>query len=185
MTTIDAQTHIKAAVARAAQARLEARALLEAGFPGPSLVWAVRAAELLMRDFVLTPYFIEQGYDWSQAMRKGSRVLGDGSWRRAFAKVEEWYGPFDEPLLEDDSNAWAYWTGAIVRRRGDVVHGRPVPEVTEQEAAEACAFADRMASWFAQRFLTSERHPMGRKFRELLADVAAEATPEIAQTPES
>lgn len=178
MTTIDVQTHIKAAVARAARARLEAQSLLDAGFPGPSLVWAVRAAELLMRDFVLTPYFIERGDNWSQAMRRGSNVLGSNNWRRAFAKAEEWYGPFDKPLMEDDSDAWAYWTGAIVRRRGDVVHGRAVPEVTPEEAAEACAFADRMASWFAQRFVTSERHPMRQKFRELLADVVAEAAPE-------
>jgi len=175
MTTVDVHDHIKAAVARAADARLEAQRLLNAGFPGPSLVWAVRAAEILVRDFVLTPYFIEQGFDWAQAMRRGSKVLGDSDWRRAFAKAEEWYGPFDEPLTEDGSNAWNYWTGAIVRRRGDVVHGRAVADVSPEEAAEACAFAERMASWFAQRFITSETHPMRRKFRLLFADAAAEA----------
>jgi hypothetical protein len=117
-----------------------------------------------MRDFVLTPHFLEEGLDWTKAMRKGSNVLGDGNWARAFAKTEEWYGPFDEPMLEDDSNAWAFWTGAIVRRRGDVVHGRAVPEVSADEAAEAHAFAERMAEWFAQRFLISTRHAMGTKF---------------------
>jgi hypothetical protein len=175
MTAINVQEHIKAAVARAAHARLQAQRLLGAGFPGPSLVWAVRAAEILMRDFVLTPYFIEQGFEWEQAMRKGGTVLGDSSWTRAFAKAEEWYGPFDEPLTDDGSNAWNYWSGAIVRRRGDVVHGRAVADVSVAEATDACAFAERMASWFAQRFVTSENHPMGRKFRELLADAATEA----------
>src|SRR6185312_14255053 len=118
--TIDVQVQIKVALARAARARLEAQRLLDTGFPGPSLVWSVRAAETLMRDFVLTPYFIEQGFEWEQAMRKGSKVLADSSWTRAFAKVEEWYGPFDEPLMADGSNAWTYWSGAIVRRRGDI-----------------------------------------------------------------
>ena len=127
-----------------------------------------------MRDFVLAPHFIEQGQDWRAAMRSGRKILGDSNWKQAFAKAEEWYGPFDEPLTTEGNNAWRYWQGFIVRRRGDIVHGRPVTDATPEEAEEACAFADRMASWFAQRFLVSESHPIGRQFRELLERVAAE-----------
>jgi hypothetical protein len=101
-------------------------------------------------------------------MRKGSTVLGSSDWKRAFAKAEEWYGRFDEPLTEDGSNAWSYWSGAIVRRRGDMVHGRAVADVSLDEATEACAFAERMATWFAQRFLASRQHSFGRTFKELL-----------------
>lgn len=171
---VSVEDHLRAAFSRAERARAEARTLLAAGFPAPALVWAVRSAEMLMRDFVLAPHFIEEGHSWQSAMRAGSRVLGDSNWARAFAKAEEWYGPFDEPMMEDGSNAWRYWQGLIVRRRGDVVHGRPVTEVTHEEAEEVCAFADRMASWFAQRFVVSDAHPIGRRIRRLLESVAAE-----------
>jgi hypothetical protein len=166
--TISLEDHLRVAFTRAEAARAEARALVEAGFPGAGLIWAVRATEILMRDFLLAPHFLEEGEAWERAMRKASRVLGDSDWRRAFARVEERYGPFDEPLLEDGSNAWQFWHGVIIRRRGDIVHGRAVPEVEADEAFEACDFADRMASWFAQRFLTSPTHPIGRQFRTAL-----------------
>ena len=179
---VDIHEHLEAAFARAKRARVEARALLDAGFPGPSLVWSVRAAEILIRDFVLAPHFLSEGADWATAMRNGSNVLSSSSWKKAFAKAEEWYGPFDEPLTEDGSNAWRFWMGYIIRRRGDVIHGRPVPEVTVEEAEEVLAFADRMATWFSQRFLTSTRHPIGQRFRELLKTLSsAEAGPDIDQ----
>lgn len=175
--------HLKAAFSRAERARTEAQALLAAGFYGPALVWAVRSAEVFMRDFVLAPHFMEEGLSWSRAMRKGSKTLGDSDWRRAFEKAEEWYGPFDEPLTEEGSNAWGYWRGVIVRRRGDVVHGRPVPEVTVEEASETCAFAERMAAWFAQRFLVSKSHPIGQHFREQLGLAVAEREARVPTPP--
>lgn len=157
--------HLRAAYARAAEARAEAQQLLDAEFYSAAFVWAVRAAEVLLRDFVLTPHYLEQGLDWDAAMRKGSKVLGKSNWRKAFAKAEEWYGPFDEPLTEDDRNAWITWTMTHVRRRGEIVHGAAVHAPLRSEAAHAIAFAERMASWYAQRFLASSRHPIGQLFR--------------------
>ena len=101
-------------------------------------------------------------------MRKGSKVLGDSRWEDAFAKAEEWYGPFDQPLTEDDRNAWNVWVSRCVRRRGDIVHGRSVPEATADEAANTIAFTERMATWYLQRFLTSSRHPISQFFRDAL-----------------
>lgn len=171
---MDVLDHLKVAYSFAQTGRAEARALLEAGFHGPAFVWAVRASETLMRDYVLAPHFMEEGTSWSNAMRKGSKILGSSDWRAAFAKAEEWYGPFDEPLTVEGDNAWNYWEKAVVRIRGDIVHGRPVPIPTVEEATSVCDFADRMATWYAQRFMTSDIHPLGREFRRLLRTAAEE-----------
>jgi hypothetical protein len=176
VTDPDIADHMKAAIARAKRARGEAVRLLDAGFPGPSLVWAVRAAEVLVRDFVLTPYYLEQGMSWQRAMRKGSKVLGSSNWKAAFARAEEWYGPFDEPLTESGENAWDTWD-LIVRRRGVIVHGQPVADVDAAEAAEVCAFAERMASWFSQRLLVGGKHPMVKEVRRLFELLPRPAVP--------
>ena len=160
--------HLLASYERVAGVRVEAQRLLDAGFPSAALVWAVRSAEMLMRDFVLTPHYLEQGLEWDKAMRKGSKVLGSSNWDRAFVKADEWYGPFDEPLTTDEENAWRAWTGSHVRRRGEIVHGFPVRDPQPEDAAAAIAFAERMATWYAQRFLTSSRHPIGQKFRDAI-----------------
>src|SRR5262249_6713653 len=127
--------HLSAAYSRAGRARAEAQRLCDAGVPSAAVVWAVRSAEILFRDFVLAPHFIELGFSWDEAMRRGSMILGDSKWENAFAKVEEWYGPFDEPVTEDDQNAWRVWVTQCVRRRGAIVHGKCVPEATTDEAA--------------------------------------------------
>ena len=161
--------HLRAAFARADTSRREARRLLVAGFPAPAFVWAVRSAEMFMRDFVLTPHFIETGSPWSKAMQQGSKILGSSNWSKAFAIVEEWYGPFDEPLLEDGStNAWSFWETCLVRVRGDLVHGRAVQDPSPEEVEGVLAFVERMASWYPQRFLASSKHPISRMFFELL-----------------
>jgi hypothetical protein len=53
--------------------------------------------------------------------------------------VEEGYGPFDEPRTEAEENAWGVWERLIVRRRGDVIHGR-MDDVTTDDAAYVLAF---------------------------------------------
>lgn len=168
MTEPTVEEHLKMARERARSALNVARDLLDVGFPGPALIWAVRAAEVLMRDFVLAPHFMQAGETWHQALKRGSRVLGDSSWTRAFAKADEWWGPFDEPLTEDGRNAWDAWATEVLRRRGDIVHGRPVSDVTLDEAAQTIAFVDRMGSWYSQRFLVSPRHPINGEFRAVV-----------------
>lgn len=166
--------HLRVAYTRAAAARQEAINLLEAGFPGPSLVWSVRASEILIRDFVLAPHFMLEGLPWERSMKLGAKTLGDSNWKKAFIKAEEWFGPFDQPLTTDDRNAWDAWDRDFVRIRGAVVHGRPIRrDVSTDEARLAHGYAGRMATWYAQRFLTSEKHPIGIEFREALAEIAA------------
>jgi hypothetical protein len=168
---MDIRTHLTAASSRAERCRAEARALLDNGFPSPALVWGVRAAEMFMRDFVLAPHFMEERDDWPTAMRKGSEILwnaNQGGWQRAFDAAETWWGPFDEPLTEAGDHAWEFWKDSVVTRRGGVVHGRPVRDVDAEEAGEVLDFVDRMATWYAQRFLTSETHPIAREFRHVL-----------------
>lgn len=160
--------HLRAAHARAARARLEAQRMFDAGFPSASFVWAVRAAEILLRDVALAPHFLALGLDWDKAMRQGSNVPGDSKWGEAFAKAEAWYGPFDEPLTTDDRDAWTVWD-RIVRRREDLIHGRPVEDAGNDEAAEVIDFAERMATWYAHRLRTITRHPIGKAFRDALA----------------
>lgn len=174
---MDVRDHLKTATSRASRTRAEAHALLEAGFPCPALVWAVRGAEVFMRDFVLAPHFMEEGDDWSTAMQKGSDVLenaGKRGWRKAFAAAEAWWGPFDEPLTGENDHAWEFWKEHVVARRGDIVHGRAVADVDEEEAREVLAFVERMATWYPQRFLTSGKHPLSHEFRKLLAELAAQ-----------
>ena len=90
---MDIHDHLGAAYDKARRARAEARALLDSGFPGPSLVWSVRAAEILLRDFVLTPHFLSEGADWPRAMRQGSNVLGTSLCPAAFAMAEDHLPP--------------------------------------------------------------------------------------------
>lgn len=182
------RSHLKAAVAYAASSRAEARALLEAGFPGPSLVWSVRSAEMLMRYFVLAPHYMEQGLPWESAMKEGSRKLGANNWADAFKAAEEWYGPFDEPLTEEGDNAFRVWIEHVVRVRHALVHGDPIESIERAAAEIALGFADRMATWYAQRFLVSSRHPISREFREALeaataARASADGTSELPSAP--
>jgi hypothetical protein len=154
--------------ARAVDALDEARHLHSAGFAGPTFVWAVRAAEVLMRDFVLTPHFLLEGLAWEEAWRKGSKILGASNWTKAFATADQWYGPFDEPRTTDDRNAWDTWVKDAIRTRGAIIHGHAVHSPTLDESAGAIAFVDRMISWWSQRLVTSDRHPAGHDFREAM-----------------
>jgi hypothetical protein len=134
-----------------------------------------------MRDFLLAPYFYEQGESLSDALDRGSRVLGSNRWRRAFRRVEEWYGPFDAPLTETGEDAWKVWLDVCVERRHGLVHGNAVEEATGEEAAEVLGYADRIATWYAQLLFVSGKHPMARELWQLLAD-AAKAFREISDS---
>jgi hypothetical protein len=151
---------------RAIVALDEARRLNDVGFHSPAYLWTVRAAEILMRDFVLAPRYMLEGLPWKKARDKGSRVLGANSWARAFAKAGEWYGPFDDPLTTDNRNAWKVWTKDAVPLRHQIVHGELVHMPTSDVVADAIAFVDRLISWWTQRLITSPRHPAGQEFRE-------------------
>lgn len=164
----------KAALARAEKEREVARHLHVLGLYSQSFVWSVRAAEILVRDALIAPHFVEEGLQVGQAIRAASRVLGTSNWDKAFAKIAEWYGPFDPALTEDQEDAWHVWTARVVKRRGDLVHGRLVPSANEEESRRILAFADRMATWFPQRFLKGGKHPVNRAFRAAIELAVAE-----------
>ena len=166
---MDIETHMGVAWGRAEDARTEARTLNGLGFHNAAVVWTVRAAEMFMREYVLTPHFLEEGDEWPRAMRRASNELGSSNWVRAFALVQQWWGPFPRATVVDGTGAWDVWTRVALRRRGDIVHGRAVTDITQDAADEAIRFVDAMSVYYQRTFLTSERHPMGALFRERLA----------------
>lgn len=88
---------VLAAYQRAERARGEAHALHEAGFHSAAVVWAVRATEILMRDFLLAPYFYEQGASFGDALDRGSRVLGSNRCGEPLGKSRSGTGPLMHP----------------------------------------------------------------------------------------
>ena len=165
------KAHLPVALARSTRSLNDARRMNELGLHSAALVWAVRSAENFMRYFVLAPHFMETGSTWAEAMELGRRELGSGRWARAFRSVERWYGPFDRPLTESGSGAWDTWIDGVVQDRHDLVHGNEVPEPTAEQASAAIDFVARMMTWFPQRFLVGEKHPIGRAFRAALASI--------------
>jgi hypothetical protein len=123
---------------------------------------------MFMRYFVLAPHYMEGGSSWEEAMALGRKKLGANNWAKAFKAAEDWYGPFDQPLTEEGDNAFRVWIDHVVRLRHDLVHGDPMDPLPAGAAAEALGFADRMATWYPQRFLVSPRHPLYREFRQAL-----------------
>ena len=149
-----------------------ARRLNEAGFPTPAFVWAVRSAELFLRDCVLFCHFFEESGDVGKALKKARGIFGDGKWSAALRFAEEEFGPFDEPLTADGEKAWVVWQRWLVSARGHMVHGRM--EATPEQAQWAIDFADRFISWFSQRLVTSERGPIRGVLRTLFEQLRDE-----------
>jgi hypothetical protein len=112
------------------------------------------------------------GPPWRKARDKGSGVLGSNRWAQAFAKADEWCGPFDKALTTDDRDAWTVWIKDAVPLRHQIVHGELVDMPQVQVVTDAIAFVDRLISWWTQRLVTSDRHPAGQEFREGLEYVA-------------
>ncbi len=131
-------------------------------------MWAVRSAEMLMREVLLMPHFMAQGKSWDAARHHAIEVMGGSAqrWRRAFDLMADWYN-LDPALTEDNADAWAVWRTDLVRRRGDLVHGRMVPDATAAEAAEAINFVWQMVRWYAMRLMGKD-HPVGVQLREML-----------------
>lgn len=156
------------AVGRARGSLETARQLNDAGFPTPAFVWAVRSAEMFLRDCVLFCHFFEESGDVDKALKKARRVLRKGKWAAAIRFVETEFGPFDQALTTDGENAWAVWQRWHVSARGEMVHGRM--EATSEQAQWTIDFAERFISWFSQRLATSERGPLRGALRKLIEE---------------
>jgi hypothetical protein len=121
---------LKAAVRRSRGAAAEAHRLLEAGFPGPAYVWAVRSIEVFVKEVMLLPLVLEEidlGADdhWEQAWKRVRELFGNGRWDLALRKVEEAYGNLDPMETDDGKDVWSVWKSRVVSRRGEIVHGFP------------------------------------------------------------
>jgi hypothetical protein len=167
---------VKVGVRRAAESLDTARALLEAGFPSPALVWAERAAEIFIRDALLFPVEYGEQFDIRKAMKAASGVFGSGKWTRSVAKVRAAYGlgdPEHDALDPDGDDAWADWARFVIGYRGDVVHGRR--EATSEAAAELIGWVEHLHVWFMIQILVGDAGPGEGIVAELFERLSASA----------
>src|SRR5262249_43285797 len=124
----DIQVHLVVASKRVGESMDEARKLLDAGFAGPALVWAVRSVELFVKAFLVTPVYFDgsESKGWGRAFKRASKDFGSSNWKKAMAVVQARYGPLDPMLTEDGADAYEVWETTVVRIRGAIVHGELV-----------------------------------------------------------
>jgi hypothetical protein len=130
-------TYGDAVTARVQQAIADARALLDAGQPGPAITLAATAVELTVGHLVVRP--IVQGAflsdQWAGVLTE--QVLGgrtDEARRLLPIIAKAWGLDLDKVLLLDRAPAWDYFKGSVIPARNAFVHrADPVkPEVATQ-----------------------------------------------------
>lgn len=155
----------------------EAERLLAAGFPEPSLVWAVRGVEIYFREFLLAPLLLDDhGDDWIAALRGARKILGNGNWARAYKRLESLIGPLDAMVTDFGGDAWSHWKNRGVGLRGAVVHGNWLrePDGASDEAARwAIAYARQLMEQLTLRVIVTGNHPAA----DLLVDAARRFAP--------
>lgn len=146
-----------------------ARKLLTDGFPSPAFVWAVRSAEIFLREALLFPIWFAETGDVEHSFREVRRSFGDGGrWNLSIRRVREAYGlegDDHDALTDSGEDAFAAWTRDFVGPRGEIVHGRT--EADDYMAETAIAFTDRMREWFTIRVVASDRGPFAGTLREI------------------
>jgi hypothetical protein len=157
-------TGLTAANGRVAKALETSRQLLDAGFPSAAFVWAVRAVEMFVREFLMAPaYFDGGGYaEWMRAMKKARKAFGRNNWRKARAVVEKEWGPIAPLLTESGDDVWQDWVDSAVLARHDVVHGNG--EVTTEEVRAALEYAEALIPALRRQMLDTDKHPAGDLF---------------------
>jgi hypothetical protein len=174
---------VRTAIAHSKSSLSEAQALLEAGFPSPSYVWAVRSVEIFMKEVMLLPLFLEQhDGDWRRAWRRTRKTFGSGNWRQAISEVDAAYGPLDPLLTEDGADVWDVWSTVVVGRRGDIVHG--VAGASGDEAAAVLQWAEQMLIQLPLRLIVARKHPLHDFFMATLeAARSALSTAPLKEVP--
>jgi hypothetical protein len=175
---------IRVAIRRSRDSAAEARRLLEAGFPGPAYVWAVRSIEIFVKQVMLLPLFlieIEGNPDefdrvWGEAWQRIRDSFGSGRWDGALRKVDEAFGPLAPMRTDDGKDVWSEWKSRVVPCRGDTVHGQPTEngDPSPVEAAQVVLWADQMIEQLTLRLVVSGTHPLHDLFVAAF-DSAAEA----------
>lgn len=155
----------------------EAEQLLDAGFPEPALVWAVRGVEIYFREFLLAPLLLdEHGNDWLAALRAAGKILGSGNWTKAYKRLESITGPLDDMVTDFGGNAWSHWKKRGVGLRGSVVHGDWLSEpdgASDEDARWAIAYARQLMEQLTLRVIVTGKHPAA----DLLLDAARRFAP--------
>lgn len=158
--SVPADQFLKVASQKAGDSLQVARELLEAGYPSPAFVWAVRAVEVFYKEFLLAPHFYEG--DWGRAVRKANKLFGSSNWDKAVAKVDEVFGPLDRMVTEVGNDALDVWIKQIVRTRGDIVHGRMNADADTSQMA--IAYADQLMTQLKLRVVVTRKHPFSDVF---------------------
>lgn len=158
---------LQAAFQRAQASGDQAQALLDAGFPEPAYVWAFRSVEIFVKEVMLLLLFLEEvpeGDDfdevWAEARRRTEDTFNSGRWDNALKKVDEVYGPLEPMVTDDGRDVWQVWKSVALPRRGDIVHGRPVAEVTADEAALLLLWSSQMRGQLSMRLVVAGKHPV-------------------------
>jgi hypothetical protein len=158
---------LRTAVTRARSSADEAQRLLDASFPGPAYVWAVRSIEIFVKEVMLLPLFLEEEPEgewdvvWQNAWKRVSDTFGSGKWDRALRRVDVAYGPLDRMHTDDGRDVWAVWKSTVVPRRGNTVHGKPTEEgeITPEEAVAVVGWALQMMRQLSLRLVAARKHP--------------------------
>jgi hypothetical protein len=128
---------------------------------------AFRSVEIYVKEVMLLPLFLEEipEGEWddvcAEAWRRIGEVFKNGRWTPTLAKVDEVYGPLELMRAEDGRDVWQVWKSEVARRRGDIVHGRPLAEqVTREEAATVLLWANQMRGQLVMRLVVAGKHPI-------------------------
>ena len=167
-THVGVGEYLNLAWERANRSLDEARGLQTAGFHGAAFVWAVRAAEVFTREFLLMPLFIDEENGIEGALRRARKVFGSGNWLKAYARLEEYVGPIDMMLTDTNEDAWRHWNRHASDTRGNVVHGNA--EITSDLADWAIAYASQLFTQMVMRIVVSGKHPASDPFMKVVED---------------
>jgi hypothetical protein len=161
---------VRVAIRRSRDSAAEARRLLDAGFPSPAYVWAVRSIEIFVKEVMLLPLFLieidgnpdEFDRVWVEAWKRITNSFGSGRWDGALRKVEKAFGPLAPMRTDDDKDVWSEWRSKVVPRRANTVHGRPteIGDPSFAEAAQVVLWADQMMDQLTLRLIATGTHPL-------------------------
>jgi hypothetical protein len=123
-----------------------------------------------MKEVMLTPLFLDEADgDWIKAMRKAAKLFGPSQWHRAMDRVQREVGPLDPLVMTDGGDAYEHWAGAIVRLRGDIVHGRA--DADQSTAEVVVGYARQLVQQLNMRLIVGRRHPMYDQFMDLITEM--------------
>ena len=159
-----------AASQRASSSLQSARQLLSHGHPSAALVWAVRAVEIFLKEFVLADIYMQRddSVTWEQAVRKASARFEKVKWRRALAEVDKEFGPLDPIKTADGRDVLIVWEKEIVPRRHNVVHGRE--EASALDAAMVVEWAAEIIKKLKLRLIVAGRHSLSEEFQKMYSE---------------